>query len=70
MALVGLALGVFWDMTVLWFHDIFPPKLIALSSLFISVGGGNAVMVGMLLSMVSDVVPEDKRLAPDRAPST
>lgn len=64
-ALVGLALDLLWVMTVLRFHTIFPPGLVALASIFLCVGGGQPAMVGMLLSMVSDVVPSEKRSAPD-----
>jgi hypothetical protein len=61
LALVGLALGIMWIMVVLWFYQFFPTILVALSSLSVLVGGGNAVLVGILLSMISDVIPEEKR---------
>lgn len=46
---------------VLWFYTIFPTMLVIMGGLFTLVGGGNAVLGGILLSMVSDVIPEDKR---------
>lgn len=61
MSLIGLAMSIIWFMTVLWFDTVFNPTMIALSCLFRFVGGGNAVLIGILLSMISDVVPEDQR---------
>lgn len=63
IALVGLAIGVFWIMTILWFSNIFPVIMITTGSLWRFLGGGNAVLVAILLSMISDVIPEDKRAA-------
>ncbi|KAI1844605.1 hypothetical protein JX266_009278 [Neoarthrinium moseri] len=61
LSLLGISLGIIWDITVLWFPSVFPPSLIALSCLFLLVGGGNAVLIGIVYSMVSDVISEDKR---------
>ena len=60
-ALVGMALSVLFTMMVLWFPNVFPTKFIALDSAFLLIGGGNAVVLGILLSMIYDVVPDDKR---------
>ncbi|KAK9425496.1 putative Major facilitator superfamily transporter [Seiridium unicorne] len=60
-ALTGIALSILWMMAVLWFDTVFPPSMIASACLWRFVGGGNAVVGGILLSMVSDVIPEDKR---------
>lgn len=51
-------------MIVLWFDTVFPPIMVVSSSLFQFIGGGNPVLVGILLSMVADLIPEDKRLVP------
>ncbi|KAK2755915.1 hypothetical protein FQN54_005711 [Arachnomyces sp. PD_36] len=48
-------------MMILWFPDVFPTELVALDAAFLLIGGGNAVIIGILLSMISDVFPEDKR---------
>ncbi|KAI0126593.1 major facilitator superfamily transporter [Xylariales sp. AK1849] len=63
LSLTGMALGILWDMMVLWFPKVFPIGLVTLASVFILIGGGGAVLIGIVLSMVSDVIPEDKRAA-------
>ncbi|KAJ5642335.1 hypothetical protein N7490_006335 [Penicillium lividum] len=60
-ALVGMALGVLFTMMVLWLPNVFPTPFVALGSAFLLVGGGTAVVIGILLGMISDVIPEDKR---------
>ncbi|KAH8682472.1 major facilitator superfamily transporter [Xylariales sp. PMI_506] len=61
LSLIGMSLGILWDMIVLYFHNTFPVELVPLDALFMVVGGGNAVVVSILMSMVSDIVPEEKR---------
>ncbi|RDL36303.1 uncharacterized protein BP5553_05655 [Venustampulla echinocandica] len=60
-ALVGMALSVLFTMMVLRFPDVFPTELIALDSAFLLIGGGTAVVWAILLSMISDIFPDDKR---------
>lgn len=48
-------------MTVLWFDTVFPPSLIAMGCIFRFIGGGSPVLLGIILSMISDVISEDKR---------
>jgi uncharacterized membrane protein len=56
-----MALGVLFVMMVLWWSDIFPTAFVALGSVFYVIGGGNAVSMGILLSIVSNAIPDDKR---------
>lgn len=51
-------------MVVLWFDTVFPPRLIATSCIFIFLGGGAPVLIGILFSMVSDVIPGEERFVP------
>lgn len=64
-ALVGMALGVLFTMMVLWLPNVFPTPFVALGSAFLLIGGGTAVVIGILLSMISDVIPEDRRFVFD-----
>ncbi|PQE07205.1 major facilitator superfamily transporter protein [Rutstroemia sp. NJR-2017a BVV2] len=61
LALLGMALGVLFVMMVLWWEDVFPTAFVALGSVFYVIGGGNAVSMGILLSIVSNVIPDDQR---------
>lgn len=56
-----MTLGCACTMTVLWFRDIFPVKLIWLEAVAQLVGGGNPVAMGMLLSIIADVTDEEER---------
>ncbi|PQE05037.1 major facilitator superfamily transporter protein [Rutstroemia sp. NJR-2017a BBW] len=61
LALLGMALGVLFMMMVLWWEDVFPTAFVALGPVFYVIGGGNAVSMGILLSIVSNVIPDDQR---------
>jgi hypothetical protein len=56
-----MALGVLFVMMVLWWEDVFPTSFVALGPVFYVIGGGNAVSMGILLSIVSNVIPDDQR---------
>ncbi|KAF3018093.1 hypothetical protein E8E14_005076 [Neopestalotiopsis sp. 37M] len=61
IALLGLAMSILWIMAILYFGQTFTVALAATASLWRFVGGGSAVLVAILLSMISDVIPEEKR---------
>lgn len=61
LALIGGALGYLWWIVVLWFHPILPIWLGWLASAALLLGGGNAVCIAVLLSIVTDVASEDTR---------
>lgn len=46
---------------VLWWHTVFPIWTIYIAAGFVCIGGGSALLVGVILSIVSDVMEEDKR---------
>lgn len=48
-------------MTVVYFHNIFPVELIWLGSLGNFLGGGSAVISGIVLSMIADSTTEEER---------
>lgn len=56
-----MALGAACTITVLWFRDVFPVKLIWLEAVAQLVGGGNPVAIGMLLSIIADATNEEER---------
>jgi hypothetical protein len=62
-ALAGLSLQVLWMMIVLWWHTVFPIWAIYISSSFVLLGGGTAVVISIVLSVTSDVTAEDTRSA-------
>lgn len=45
-----------------WWSDIVPVRLTWVSSLFTLIGGGTAVMLSILFSVLSDLAPEAYRL--------
>ncbi|KAI1477123.1 MFS general substrate transporter [Daldinia eschscholtzii] len=61
LALTGSLLGILWAMTVVYFHNIFPVELIWLSSAGNFLGGGSAVIAGIVLSMIADSTTEEER---------
>ncbi|KAI1459471.1 MFS general substrate transporter [Annulohypoxylon moriforme] len=61
LALSGMIINIFWGMTVLFFHTTFPIEVIWLGSAGYAVGGGNAVLVGIILSMITDSTNEAER---------
>ena len=46
---------------VLWWPAVFPIWTIYIAAGFVFIGGGSALLVGVILSIVSDVIEEDKR---------
>ncbi|KAI0882229.1 MFS general substrate transporter [Annulohypoxylon maeteangense] len=61
IALFGMILNISWIITVLNFHTALPVELIWLGSLGYTVGGGSAVLVGIILSMIADSTTEEER---------
>ncbi|VUC27397.1 unnamed protein product [Clonostachys rosea] len=61
IAMTGMALEVIWDISVLWFHTHLPIKLIWLGGVFNIIGGGNAIVVGMLFSIATDATTDENR---------
>ncbi|KAI1378591.1 MFS general substrate transporter [Hypoxylon crocopeplum] len=59
--LLGILINISWSMVVLYFHTVFPTELIWLGSAGLLVGGGNAVLTGIILSMTSDATNEEER---------
>ena len=56
-----MTLGVLWTMLVLWFQDVFPVRLLWLESIGQLIGGGNPVVIALLLSMLADATTEEER---------
>lgn len=48
-------------MLVLWFRDLFPVQLVWLDAVGPLIGGGNPVLVALLLSMLADATSEEER---------
>lgn len=48
-------------MAVLYFHKAFPVELMWLGSGGLLLGGGNAVLLGIVLSMITDSTTEEER---------
>ncbi|RYP78324.1 hypothetical protein DL769_003202 [Monosporascus sp. CRB-8-3] len=61
LALLGLVVGLFFQMVVLRFHDVFPVRLIWLSSACAAIGGGNAVLNAIIMSIIVDATSERGR---------
>ncbi|CAN8101424.1 unnamed protein product [Discula destructiva] len=61
LSLVGLTLGTLWTTTVLWFRTIFPIRLVWLECVGQVIGGGIAITMSLLFSMVADSTNEDER---------
>ncbi|KAI0149824.1 MFS general substrate transporter [Hypoxylon sp. NC0597] len=61
IALFGLLVNVFWGIAVLCFDGALPVELIWLGSAGLLFGGGNAVLVGIILSMITDSTTEEER---------
>ena len=56
-----MALASLWIMMVLAWYTVIPLWVMYLAGGFHFVGGGNAMISASLLSMVSDVIPEERR---------
>lgn len=61
IAIMGLVTGILIQMTVLYFHNVFPIRLVWLSSVGIAIGGGNPVLLAIILSIVTDATAEKDR---------
>ncbi|KAI0008716.1 MFS general substrate transporter [Xylariaceae sp. FL0662B] len=61
LGLMGVGSGILWNMMVLRFHHVVPIELIWLGSASPLLGGGGAVLVGFLLSMITDATTEEER---------
>lgn len=61
LVLVGAILQDFISKVVLWWPDLFAPRLIWLSSLATFVSGGDAVAGSMVYLVIADVAPPDQR---------
>ncbi|XDG08372.1 hypothetical protein ABKA04_007987 [Annulohypoxylon sp. FPYF3050] len=61
LSLFGMIIAILWGMTVLYFHNALPVELIWLGSTGYAIGGGNAVLVGIVLSMITDSIKEEER---------
>jgi MFS family permease len=62
LALTGMALNLLCAMVILWFWKVFPLQLVWVSGVFQLIGGGQAIVAGGVLSVLSDVATEEQRL--------
>ncbi|KAK8061520.1 hypothetical protein PG994_007886 [Apiospora phragmitis] len=61
LAITGMCLSSLWVMMVLAWYTVIPLWVLTLAGGFHFIGGGNAMISAALLSMVSDVIPEERR---------
>ncbi|RYP52755.1 hypothetical protein DL768_002184 [Monosporascus sp. mg162] len=61
LAVLGLVMGLLFQMVVLRFQDVFPIRLIWLSSACAAIGGGAAVMNAITMSIIVDATSERDR---------
>ncbi|KAK8075202.1 major facilitator superfamily transporter [Apiospora hydei] len=61
LAITGICLSSLWVMMVLAWYTVIPLWVLTLAGGFHFIGGGNAMITAALLSMVSDVIPEERR---------
>ncbi|OTA92366.1 hypothetical protein M434DRAFT_325362 [Hypoxylon sp. CO27-5] len=61
IALLGLLINLFWGIAILCFDGALPVELIWVGSAGFLIGGGNAVLVGIILSMITDSTTEEER---------
>lgn len=61
LAIAGALLQDIISKVILWRPDVFPPRLIWLSSVALFVGGGDAVAGSMIFLVVADVAPPEQR---------
>ncbi|KAK8009017.1 Major facilitator superfamily transporter [Apiospora marii] len=61
LAITGMCLSSLWVMMVLAWYTVIPLWVLTLAGGFHFMGGGNAMISAALLSMVSDVIPEERR---------
>ncbi|KAI1759273.1 MFS general substrate transporter [Hypoxylon sp. FL1150] len=61
IGLCGMLVNIFWRMAVVYFHTAVPIQLVWLGSAGLLIGGGQAVLLGILLSMTTDSTTEEER---------
>ncbi|RYP10649.1 hypothetical protein DL764_000533 [Monosporascus ibericus] len=61
LAALGLLVGLLFQMVVLRFQDVFPVRLIWLSSACAAIGGGVAVVHAITMSIIADATSERDR---------
>ncbi|RYP58604.1 hypothetical protein DL771_011184 [Monosporascus sp. 5C6A] len=61
LAVLGLMVGLLFQMVVLRLHDVLPIRLIWLSSACAAVGGGGAVLNAVVVSIIVDATSERDR---------
>ncbi|KAI1392694.1 MFS general substrate transporter [Hypoxylon trugodes] len=61
ICLFGTVLNILWGVTVLYFNNVLPVELIWLGSAGYLIGGGNAILIGIILSIITDSTTEEKR---------
>ncbi|KAH9883212.1 MFS general substrate transporter [Xylariomycetidae sp. FL2044] len=61
LALGGIILCTMWQMLVIYRRDVLPLELLWLGPAGLLVGGGNAIVVGIVLSMMTDATREEER---------
>ncbi|KAI0596519.1 major facilitator superfamily domain-containing protein [Biscogniauxia sp. FL1348] len=61
IALGSMVVALLWAMTVMYLPSVLPIELVWLGAASPFVGGGNAVLTGVVLSMVADATSEEER---------
>lgn len=61
ISLCGILISTLWQMTVVYFHTAIPIQLLWLGSAGLLIGGGVAVLLGIILSMITDSTTEEER---------
>ena len=56
-----MTLSALWSLFVIWFSEVFPVRLVWLESVGQLIGGGNPVLIALLLSMLADASTEEER---------
>lgn len=59
--MLGLLLAAIIELVVIYWRNIFPVTLIWASTAGQLVGGGNAVLAAVILSMIADATTEEDR---------
>jgi MFS family permease len=62
--MLGLVVGVFVELVVVYWRDVFPVTAVWAASAGQLIGGGNAVLVAVVLSMIADATNETDRFVP------
>jgi MFS family permease len=61
LCLTGMVLGDMWTAMILINYQTFPTKVALVSSAFRIIGGGQTVIIPIVLAIVSDSVPAELR---------